>query len=438
MTDTIPEIEVPHNFKRRNYQKNLHRAFESGYKRAIIVWHRRCGKDLACFSDIVVPEMCSRVGYYMYCYPTSVLGRRAMWDGMDSDGIKFLDRIPKELIDGKPNKVEMKLTLSNGSIFQVVGIDKITNVGINPIGVVFSEHSLQNPAGWDYIRPILRENKGWALFNFTPRGRNHAYDLYEMAKKNDKWFTELLTVEDTGVLTPEDIEEERRSGMSEELIQQEYYCSFSRGIEGSFYGRLMDQARLGGRITNVPYDSQMKVSVSFDLGWDDSMALWFWQQVGQEIRLIDYYEARGEAIPHYAKVLKDKHYIYGDIWLPPDARVHELGTGLSRIDVFRNLGISALLVPEIGLMDGIEVVRGVLSRCWFDEKRCDHGIKALEMYHKSYNDKLDVYSNRPVHDCWSHGADSFRYASIAIKRGSLAGGELSSDEWNRARKKHLL
>jgi phage terminase large subunit len=430
---TAIRVKVPHNFHLRPYQKNLVRAFEGGCKRLITVWHRRCGKDLTDFSALMVPEACERVGYYMYTFPTSTLGRRALWDGMDNNGIRFLDRIPPELIVNK-NKQEMKIELINGSIIQIVGIDKIENVGINPVGVVFSEYSLQDPRGWDFMRPILRVNNGWAKFNFTPRGRNHAYELFEMAKGNPDWFAELLTVEDTGIVTKEQLDQERREGISEELLFQEYFCSFNRGIEGSYYGRLIDSARKDGRIGFVPFERGLEVHCAFDLGMDDATAIWMWQRVGQEIRFVDYYEASGEPLSHYVEILKGKGYLLGDIWVPHDAEVRELGTGVSRIETMRRLGLKPIIVPRLSLMDGIEAVRQLLPRCWFAEDKCRRGVECLEGYHKAYNDKMECYSERPVHDKNSHSADSMRYAAAAMSRGNVKGGDFSAmNESLRAR-----
>ena len=403
------ELQLPHNFVPRPYQLQAFKAIDDGYKRILLCHHRRAGKDMLTL-NLMIREMYKRKGYYLYLFPD-------------------------ELVVRKQQQL-MMVELTNGSIFQLIGSDRFTNVGINPVMVVFSEFSLQNPLCWNLIRPILAENEGIAVFQGTPRGRNHFYDLYEMAKRNESWFVQRLSVEDTKAITEESIEKERQSGMSEELIQQEFYTSFSRGVEGSYYGSLIEKAKLEGRIGTVPYDPGVKVDVAFDLGMDDSTAVWFWQQVGQEVRFIDYYESSGEPISHYVGVLKEKPYIYGHTYLPHDAKVRELGTGLSRVDVFRSLGIDAIIVPNIPVMDGIEKVRGLLPRCWFDEKRCEYGIKCLEMYHKEYNPKLEVYANRPCHDRWSHGSDSMRYASLAIQKGSFGTG-LTADEWDKTRRKYL-
>ena len=229
-------VEVPHNWIERPYQWPIYEAIvKNGVKRAVCVWHRRSGKDKT-FINITVSMMNKRKGTYYYFLPTYNQGKKIIWDGMDKAGYKFLDHIPEPLVLRK-NDTEMKLELANGSIFQVVGTDNIDSImGTNPIGCVFSEYSLQNPKAWEFIRPILLENDGWAIFNFTPRGLNHAKELYDMARVNPDWFCQLLTVDDTKdpegnrYLTDKMIEDERRSGMSETLIRQEYYCDFLHSI----------------------------------------------------------------------------------------------------------------------------------------------------------------------------------------------------------------
>lgn len=374
--------------------------------------------------------MLERKGSYYYYFPTATMGRDILWDGMDKSGFKFIDHIPAEIIKRK-NEQEMKIELVNGSMFKIRGTDKNEPIGVNPVGCVFSEYSRQNPrAGWDLVRPILAENGGWAVFNFTPRGKNHAYRLYRQALENDDWFVSRLTADDTGAITKEAIDQERRSGMSEELIQQEFYCSFDIGQEGSYYGRLMAQAWDEGRICTVPYERQAKVFTFWDLGVSDSTTIWFAQFCGQEIRIIDYYENHGEGLQHYAKVLQDKPYIYGGHYAPHDGKQRSLQTGTSLIETARKIGINFTVVESISIEDGIEAARGTLPRCWFDVKNCQSGIDALENYHREYRDKYETFADRPCHDWSSHAADSFRYLSVVYRGNYVRGqrvGEVEQD-----------
>ena len=417
------EITVPHHFEPRDYQVPILKAFDNGYKRILQLWHRRSGKDKVDI-NIVAKEMAKNVGIYYYLYPTYTQGRKALWDGMGKDGFKYLDHFPKELVDGKPNDTEMKLKYKNGSLFQVIGTDDVDRiVGTNPRGTVFSEYSLQNPKGWNYLRPILAENKGWAIFNYTPRGKNHGFDLYEMAKTNPKWFVQKLTVDDTHSLTAEDIDEERKSGMTEDLIQQEYYCSFTASIQGAYYWKEYDEAEKKGRFTNVDYDPSVPVYTVWDLGISDSMAIGFYQVVGTEVHKIDYYEKSNEGFPHFVKILQDRKYVYGKHFAPPDIKARELSTGKTRQETAESLGIKFEVVPNIGVQNGIDAGRALFSRLWVDKEKCREWLNLIPQYTKEYDEDKKIFKDSPLHDWTSHGADEYRYASIVINKMTETSGK---------------
>jgi len=356
--------------------------------------------------------MNTRIGAYYYYFPTAQMGRDVLWEGMDRAGFRYMDHFPKECIKRKREDT-MVIEMKNGSMFKIRGTDRNEPIGVNPVGVVFSEFSRQNPkAGWDLVRPILAENDGWAVFNFTSRGKNHAYRLYKMAMNNPLWFCEKLTVNDTRAIPLNAIAEDRASGMSEEMIQQEYYCSFDIGQEGSYYGRLMEELWSNGHICDVPYDKEALVHTAWDLGKKDPTSIWFWQEIGQEIHLIDYYENHGEGMSHYIKVLRDKPYDYGKHYAP-----HDLGT-LSEGVVFKTASRLEIefhkLKREKRLDEGIERVRGILPHCWFDKTKCEQGINALEDYHPEYNEKNEVFADKPAHTWSSHGSTGFMYVSKVV------------------------
>jgi len=411
------KIKFPYRFKAREYQVPVLEALDKKYKRGVCVWHRRAGKDLTML-NFTIKKMFDRVGAYFYFLPTYSQGRKIIWDGIDDSGEKFISHFPPPLIDGKPNETEMRIRMKNGSLFQVVGTDDINRVvGTNPVGCVFSEYALQNPQAWDFIRPILRENGGWAVFIYTPRGQNHGFELYEMAQNNPDWFCEKLTVEDTGVITPEQIEQERREGMSEELIQQEYYCSFSGQMLGSYYSKQIQQAEKDRRIRSVPYVQSIPVDTFWDIGKGDHMAIWCVQTVGQEIHLIDYITGAGESLHDFAKVMQGKDYIYGTHYMPHDAEPTQLATGLSLAETAEKLGIKpVIIVPRLPVEAGIEAARMIFSQCWFDEKNTKVGLSALRNYHKDYDDKKKVFKPYPCADWSAHGADAFRYFAVAYRR----------------------
>jgi phage terminase large subunit len=424
-------IELPYNFVPRGYQISILSQVPKHYNRGAFVWHRRAGKDCSAWNKLI-KEAVKKPAIYYYFFPTYKMGRKIIWEAKDpATGLSFLDYIPKPLLKSK-NDTEMKLVIAsanmNESIIRIVGTDDYDSiVGTPPYGCVFSEYSLQDPRAWDYIRPILAENHGWAIFLFTPRGKNHGYDLYEMAKQSPDWFVETKTVDDTfrndgtPVITKEAIEKERSEGVLEEIIQQEYFVSFSGYIEGSYYSKQFIDARKDGRVCKLPFVPTIEVDTFWDLGVDDSMSIWFLQVVGKEYRFIDYYEDTGYGLEHYAKVLKGKPYVYGNHYMPHDANVREMSTGvvaMSRKEVAEGLGISPIqIVPRVHNIDvliqvQIPAVRNILPQCWFDITKCAKGIQALEGYRAEYDEEKEVLGSRPVHDKYSHGADAFRTFAV--------------------------
>lgn len=419
-------VTVPHNYEPRPYQVPLLAAMDSGCKRAVQVWHRRAGKEKTDLAGVVVKKMLERVGSYFYVFPTFVQGRKVLWDGADKDGFRFLDHIPKELIESI-NHTEMKVRLKNGSLLQVIGSDKFDSVmGTNPIGIVFSEYSLQDPVCWGYFRPILAENGGWAIFNFTPRGENHAYHLYELAKANPfhpvtnphGWFVSLLTVDDTKTVPAAVLAQERaeiiRLDGSDAIYQQEYHCSFAAPIPGAYYAEQLVRAYRDGRVGKVPHESRLAVDTWWDLGINDRMSIWMTQAVGQELRIIDYMEGTGQGLPFYIAKLKEKPYVFGGHMAPHDIEVRELSTGKTRRDTAYALGIDFRVAPKLPIADGIDAVRGLFDRCWFDADRTRDGLNALKNYRKQYDEKRKTYENKPYHDWSSNGADAFRTMAVSI------------------------
>jgi phage terminase large subunit len=391
--------------------------------RAILCHHRRAGKDHTAINWTAVASQ-MRVGLYIHVFPYGNQGRRVVWNGIDKAGKKFLSAFPEELIESKSD-LEMRLKLKNGSVYQVLGADDPDKlVGINCIGAVFSEYALMDPQAFDLVRPILNENGGWAIFPSTPRGKNHYYDLIygkdgsPGALNNPKWCVSIETVETTGAVDPDVIEEDRRMGVEETLIQQEYFCSFDAALQGSYYEKAMSHLVETKRIGDVPHDPALEVHTAWDLGIDDSMTIWCFQLNRAEPQLIHYIEGTGEGLPHYIKELRKlqekSDWIYGTHFAPHDIQARELTTGETRLHTARELGIRFTVVPkDPSIEDGIESVRQLLPRCRFDSKNCYRGIEALKSYRKQWDEKLKVYRSKPLHDWASHGADAFR---------TLAGG----------------
>lgn len=410
------EIILPHKFQPRDYQLPILQAIDSGYKRIIQVWHRRCGKDKTDI-NIVAKKHIERVGSYYYFFPTYRQGKKILWEGADKNGFRFLDHFPKQLIYSMDN-TDMKIRFKNGSLFQIIGLENIDSiVGTNPVGCVWSEYALQNPKGWDFIRPIHAENGGWDIFNWTPRGKNHAYDLHQMALEDpEHWFIQVLTADDTKILSQEVLDQERREIIAkngdDSIFLQEYYCSYTAAIMGAYYGKQYEQAEKDGRFTNVPYDPAVKVHTVWDLGIADALAIGFYQSVGLERRKIDYVEFTGKGLPEVIKYVLEKPYIYGKHFAPPDIKVRELGTGKSRLETAESLGIKFEIVPNISIQDGIEAGRRFFSKLWVDKTKCKDWLRLIPQYTKEYDEDKKIYKDKPNHDWTSHGADEHRYAAL--------------------------
>jgi hypothetical protein len=374
--------------------------------------------------------MLERVGNYWHVFPTYAQGKKAIWEGTDSEGNSFLSYIPEEFVTSKRND-EMTIEIFNGSRYRVVGADKIDRiVGAGPVGLIMSEYSLMNPKSWDLMRPILRENKGWAIFIYTPRGYNHGWNMLQAAKQlPDKWYHEILDVtmtrraDGTPVVSEEDIAEDRIEGMPEELIQQEYYCDFTAPLVGSYYGKYLEKADREGRVADLPPRKDHKVHTCWDLGITDAMVIWFFQLIDGWVHWIDYYASHGAGLEHYAEMLQskahDNKYVYGSHYAPHDIRVRELGTGVSRFETAWRLGLRFNIAPFMGVDDGINACRMVLERSRFDQAACAEGLIALRHYRKEWSDRTQTWSAKPVHDWSSHPADAFRTGCVCIPSSSV-------------------
>jgi phage terminase large subunit len=414
---------MPNDWDCMIHQSGLWDYLDKGGRRAVAVWHRRAGKDSTSL-NYTATEAMETTGVYWHMLPTQKQARKVVWDGIDRNGRRMIDQVFPQSIRKAKREQEMQIELKSGSIWQLCGSDNYDSlVGANPKGVVFSEWSLCDPKAWDFIRPILAENGGWAIFIYTARGKNHGYSMAQMAEKNPNWHYSKLTVEDTTredgspVITQEAIQEDRESGMSEDMIQQEYYCSFDVAIPGAYFSKEIAACRADKRIGFVPIEPMLQVHTFWDLGISDSMTIWFVQAIGKEIRLINYYENNNEGMGHYIRYLdtfKSEHHIeWGEHYAPHDIEVRELMSGKSRRDTAVEMGINFRVVPQHSVMDGIEAVRRIFPRMWFDDKRCELGVACVASYHREWDDKHQRYKDAPVHDWASHGADALRQMGVA-------------------------
>lgn len=406
-------------FQPREYQLPLFDAIENkGYRRALLIWPRRAGKDIAAF-NLAIRTALRRPQVIYYIFPTYSQGRKVIFDSITNAGERILNFIPDEVIHST-HQQELKIRFINGSILQIVGSDNYDALmGTNPQMCIFSEYALQDPRAYQYIRPILTANMGSAIFLSTPRGKNHLWDLYQIASNSNEWFCQKLTVADTQHISMEEIERERALGeMSSDLIEQEYFTSFEMGVEGSYYAKYIDRLRINGQITDVPWEPTFPVYTAWDLGYNDPTVIIFFQLIGQTIRVIDCYENNKQGLEHYAKIVNNKPYTFGKHVGPHDIAVHDLSSGVSRWRTMHDLGIKFMKPSEASIPhlieDGIEAVRRNLPKMWIDERKCGPLIKALENYRQEYDVKRKIYKDHPLHDWSSHFADCARYLCGAL------------------------
>jgi hypothetical protein len=402
----------------REYQLDLWKYLRGGGLRADVVGHRRWGKDEVGLHWAALAAS-QRTGTYWHLLPEASQGRKAIWDAVNphTGRRRIEEAFPPSLRPTRHND-EMKIELGNGSVWQVAGSDNYNSlVGSSPVGVVFSEWALAKPDAWSFIRPILAENGGWALFLWTPRGRGHATRAFESRAREPEWFTLKSPATATNVFAHDQLTRERAEliaefGSEEEgqaRYASEYLVDFDAAAPGAYYAGLLGQAERDGRLGRVPYDPALRVDTAWDLGIDDYTAVWFFQQAGREVRAIDYFETSGEGLPAIVRrALAEKPYLYGTHHLPHDVMVRELGAaGRSRFETLGGLGVAPISVgaamdPE----ERINAGRLMIPLTWFDAEKCAGGLERLRNYRKRWNRTTRSYGG-PLHDQASHGADAF-------------------------------
>lgn len=426
---TVTAIRLPNNWDPRFYQLPSWRAWEAGCKRELLVWHRRAGKDDVQLHKTACAAM-QRVGVYWHCLPEYEQARKAIWEAINPHThIRRIDEAFPPAIRKRIDNSGMVIEFVNGSIWRLVGSDDPNSlVGTSPVGITFSEFAISNPAVWAYLAPILAENGGWASFITTARGRNHAFSMLQMARKNAfdpvtnpaGWYSEVLDVGDTGFSL--DLVEQQRieyhgiygEDAGDALIEQEYYCSFEAAILGSYYGKAIARLQRTGGIGKVPHDPALPVHTAWDLGKGVNMFVWLFQiSYGGTIRIIGHIEgAHDEVIPDIVEKLEKLPYKWGDDWLPHDAKVKE-SNRKTRVELLVDLKRKPKLVPDHKVEDGINAARITLPRCLFDEAACEKGLGYLRDYRAKWDEDRRVFQNAPLHDHSSHAADAFRYLAVA-------------------------
>lgn len=416
-------------FRVRRYQRAFHEALVNRtHDRLIAIWHRRAGKD-----EIVLNAMRELAwkdpGTYWHCFPEQKQARKAIWNGVNGHTGKrrIFEAFPPQIIKRMQDD-DMFIELINGATFQLIGSDRYdSTVGSGPKAIAYSEWGLSNPAAWAYHSPMIRETKGLAAFITTPRGRNHAKTMFDRAQKTpETWFSQLLTINDTGALTQAEAEEAlleytdlHGEDLGRALYEQEYLCSFNAAILGAFYAKEMLAVRNEGRIQTVEAISGRPVHTAWDIGVKDDTSIWWFQVAGPYILVLDCFSGNGAGVDDYADMVRqrcEEHgWVKGIEFVPHDAanRIFGLAGAKTTIDQMVRFGLRPELAPNLSKQDGINATRQTLKRCIFHPRCEEMGIAALEQYRREWDDEKKAFKANEVHDWTSHPADAFRYLSVS-------------------------
>jgi hypothetical protein len=396
-------------YKPREQQLAIHDLMDS--KRfGVVVAHRRMGKTVSAINHLIKDALLNQkeAPRYAYIAPTYGQAKRVAWDYL----VKYA-----EPLGGTSNISELRVDFW-GRRIQLFGSDNPETLrGQYFDGVILDEIGDQNPKIWtDIVRPALADRKGWCLFIGTPKGHNHFKELRDRAEKEDGWGLLEFKASETGVVDDTELKAAKNE-MGEDKYRQEFECSFDAAVEGSYFGQILNELEEKKHMQEIPREELSRTFTAWDLGMGDSTSIWVAQLVGTEVRLIDYYENHGVGLDHYVKWIKDNDYLKAEHILPHDVRVRELGTGKSRMEMLEEAGLEVKIAPRMGLDDGIQAVRRLLPRCWFNVPQVQIGLNCLRNYRRDYDEKRKIFYERPLHDWSSHGSDSFRYLALGLDEG---------------------
>lgn len=405
-----PSLDKP-NVITIPYTPRAHfRSMHTGDKRWIFnCSHRRAGKTVAICNHIIRKALENNRQFppprYAYIGPSFAQAKDLVWG--------YFKHYTANLPNVKVMEGDLQITLPNSAMINLYGgaaaYERMRGTYFD--GAALDEYPLLNPSVLGtVVRPCLADYRGWAIISGTSNGDDHFHAVKKRAdKESDKWDKYIISVDQTDALDPEEVEEMRKDMTADEFAR-EMMCSFDAPIEGSYYGEVMNEIGLLSQITGVPYDPNSPVMTWWDLGIDDETFIWFVQQCGREIHVIDCIQNTGKGLEFYATQIKAKPYYYGAHVVPHDIRARELGTGKSRYEVLLALlGNDIFICPDHRVEDGITAARSVIRMCWMDAVRCEPGISALKNYHKTATGK-------PLHNWASHAADGFRYGAVALNQ----------------------
>ena len=397
----------------RPLQQELHQMLDAN-RFNVLVCHRRFGKTVCAINHLLkrAIEEQKPNPRLAYVAPTYRQAKNVAWDYLK----QFSEKIPGT----RYHETELRCDLPNGARISLLGAENPNSLRGIYLDFAVMDEVADMPANIfpEVIRPALSDRKGSAAFIGTPQGHNYFHDLWEAAATTKGWQRKIYKASETGIVDDDELEAAKAT-MTEDQYNQEFECSWVANVPGSVYGKELQDADDAGRITSVPHIGDHRVDTYWDLGMHDYTAIWFVQNVGRgDIHVIDYYQNQGEGLPHYARVMDEKNYLYGNHYGPHDLEVRELGTGKSRREAAHGLGINFRTVPRLPIEDGIHAARLLIPRVYFDRDNCREGLEALRHYHRAYNERTRQFRDKPVHDWSSHAADAFRTAAIGLQNST--------------------
>lgn len=421
----VREIDFDSMWNAYPHQKEFMKAFFSGeYNYFCEKLHRRAGKDAQAFHCAWLYAS-MYPGNYVYCLPKIGQARNVVWEGKDLDGARWINKIPKHLITSM-NQSQCKINFMNGSILHITGADSLMNshLGSNLKGIILSEYHKTHPGIWDYLRPIIKRSNGWAIFLFTAYAKGHAHQLFHRNSTQDHWHCRILTVDDTvdnegkPIFSAEQIEEERRSGMDEALIQQEYYCSEEASLRGTFFAEQLTKAHEEGRIMKgVSVDPHLPVFTSWDIGSKDTNSIWWFQYSNNQFRYFYQFDKNHGSLEFYKDLLlKVQNRFgftqYGGHFLPHDVKQTEWITGKSRLQQMREHGLPVKDVSIMRVIERVQVARSQFHRVIIDSEGCKNGLEALSIARSVYDEYSRSFTSDEAHDWSSHPSAAFQYGLV--------------------------
>lgn len=411
----MAEREIVIDYSPRAPQLQIHEAVDNN-RFVVVVAHRRMGKTVSAINQLIksAVECGKERPRYAYIAPTYSQAKRVAFD--------YLTHYTRPL-GAVANISELRVDFWDRRI-QLYGSENPDSLrGQYFDGVILDEIGDQNPKIWnEIIRPALADRQGWAMFIGTPKGQNHFKDLRDRAESEQGWKLLEFKASQTQIVNQDELNAAKRE-MGEEKYEQEFECSFSAAVEGSYYGKQVNELESKGRVCAIERDDLCKTYVAWDLGMGDSTSIWVAQTAGQEVRLLDYIENHGQGLDWYVRELTNRGWHKAPQLLPHDVQVRELGTGRSRLEVLQDAGLDCTVVPRLGVDDGIQAVRRLLPRCWFDAKATKQGLDCIRNYRREFDEKRQVFYDKPLHDWSSHGSDAFRYLAVGMDTQTSSWGQ---------------